>query len=33
VSDVTNERGPEAVVIIVGNKIDLDRKVSKEMAE
>lgn len=33
VDDVQKERGPDAVIIIVGNKTDLQRRVSPEMAE
>jgi Ras-related protein Rab-6A len=33
IEDVKKERGPDAVLIMVGNKIDLDRKVSREAAE
>jgi Ras-related protein Rab-6A len=33
IDDVRKERGPDANIIMVGNKTDLDRKVSPEQAE
>jgi Ras-related protein Rab-6A len=33
VDDVKKERGPDATVIVAGNKIDLERTVSKDAAE
>ena len=33
VEDVRNERGKDAIIILVGNKIDLGRQVRKEQVE